>query len=159
MTSSKLRAAAMGAAVAALSSSFASPASAAPSTCHVLLAGPTPSAEVDLDADGSRDVRVPSVTNVTLCAGADVVLTDTPEIEREQCGGFGSCMAYYVDYGMSGYAETGVTLCYTADGMETCIATDLPRVPLDVLQPGTMCIGYDLRGGFPCPNGGPIDFG
>lgn len=132
------------------------PAAAASVTCQAVPVS-TPSLEADLDGDGVDDVRVPAVSDATLCVGADVVLGGLPTIEREQCGGFGSCMTYYVSYALTGYAHTGATFCYTADGAQMCAATDLPRIPFDFLSPRRICIGYDLRGGFPCPNGQPIE--
>lgn len=151
--------AAAAAVVAALSPLGAVPATAAPGTCLVLPVD-TPAAEGDLDGDGSRDVRLPAVSDVSLCAGADVVLGGLPTIEREQCGGFGSCMTYYVSYSLTGYAETGATLCYSVDGIQTCYSTDIPPISFDrILAPRRICFGWDLRGGFPCPNGQPIEVG
>lgn len=132
------------------------PAAAAPTTC-VAFPVSTPSLAADLDGDGVDDARVPAVSDASLCVGADVVLGGLPTIEREQCGGFGSCMIYRVSYGLTGYAETGATFCYTSDATQTCTSTDLPRVPLDFLSPRRICTGWDLRGGFPCPGGQPIE--
>lgn len=133
----------------------ASPAAAA--TACVPLAASTPGLTADVDGDGTDDVTVPALSGATLCVGANVVLSGPPTIEREQCGGFGSCMTYYVTYELTGYAEADATLCYTADGVPTCASIDLARVPLDLVRPQTMCFGWDLRGGFPCPSGQPIE--
>ena len=146
------------AAATALPLMVASPASAEAANCLVLLQGPTPSAEVDLENDGNPEVRVPSVTDVTLCVGADVVLTDAPNVWTEPCGELGSCMRFLVHYGLSGYAETGASFCYTADGSTICGETRDIRVPLDFLAGGTICVGYDLFGGHPCSGGQPIAF-
>lgn len=137
----------------------AGPAAATGTATCVPLPTSTPAVGADLDGDGVDDVRVPSVTNVTLCAGADVVLSGLPTIEREQCGGLGSCMIYWIEYSITGYADTGVTLCYTADGVQTCAAVDPGPVPLDLLQSQRVCVGWDLRGGWPCPGpeGPPIN--
>jgi hypothetical protein len=159
MSFSRKRAVALLTAAAALFALVvAAPASAAAPQCHLLLSGPTPSVEVDTNDDGVPEVRVPSVTNVTLCVGADVVLTRTPSIETVPCGEFASCMAFYVDYGLSGYAEAGVKFCYTVDGTETCGQTVPVRVPLNFLRPGRICVGYDLGGGFPCSGGQAVSF-
>lgn len=127
-------------------------------TC-VPLPGNTPAVGVDLDGDGVDDARLPAVSDVTLCVGADVVLEGLPTIEREQCGGLGSCMRYWIEYDITGYAHTGVTLCYAADGVGTCTVADPGPVPLDLLKPRRMCVGWDLRGGSPCPgpDGPPIN--
>jgi hypothetical protein len=158
----RTRALAVAAAVAALLPLAAvAPASAAETgapTCQTLLAGPTPSAEVDTNGDGNPELRLPSVTDVGICVGADVVLTESPTIEREQCGGLGSCMAFHISYGLSGYVDTSVTFCYTIDGHANCGQTNIRPIPLDVIQGGRMCVGYDLRGGFPCSNGQLIAF-
>lgn len=91
---------------------------------------------------------------MTLCVGADVVLTETPTIESEQCGGFGSCMKYYVNYGLQGYVDVGASICYTVGGHRTCSATDIPRLIIDLVESGRMCVGYDLRNlvSDPCEN-------
>jgi hypothetical protein len=151
------RGVAVAAAAGCVASLFVSgPAGAASTTC-VALPVSTPSLGADLDGDGADDVRVPGVSEASLCVGADVVLGGLPTIEREQCGGFGSCMTYYVSYALTGYADVGATFCYTAGGVQTCAATDLPRIPLDFLSPRRICTGWDLRGGFPCPSGQPIE--
>lgn len=156
--SNKRAAALVAAAAVVLPLVVAVPASASPTTCQVLLAGPTPSVEVDTNNDGNPEVRVPSVTNVRLCVGADVVLTDQPSFSSEPCSSFARCMRFYVHYGLSGYAETDVLFCYTVDGSEVCGQTVPIRVPINFIQGGTMCVGYDLGGGFPCSGGQAISF-
>lgn len=152
MTFSKRRGAALVlAAAAVLSLVVASPASAAPLQCHVLLYGPTPSVEVDTNNDGNPEVRVQSVSDATLCVGADVVLTDAPSFWIEPCGEWGSCNRFMVHYGLSGYAQTDVQFCYTLDGSQICSRSLGVTVPIEgIIQPGTMCVGYDLGGGRPC---------
>lgn len=135
---------------------LAGPAAAATSACQDVPTS-TPAVAADLDGDGVDDVRVPAVSRVTLCVGADVVLSGPPTIEREQCGGLGSCMRYWVDYELTGSAHAGAMFCYTADGADLCSWTNLARVPLDLVEPGRMCFGWDLRGGYPCPGGAPIE--
>lgn len=160
MTFTTRRPAALATALATLFSlALAAPASAqAPPACIQL--PNVPAEDVDVDGDGIPDVRMPLVSNIGLCVGADVVLTESPSIDREQCGGFGSCMAYYVSYGLAGYVDTNVTFCFTIGEHANCAVSKVPRVPIHSIAPaGTMCFGWDLRGGFPCPNGGPIDFG
>lgn len=150
MIVSKKRAVALIAAAAAvLPLVVASPASAGTS-CHLVLAGPTPSAEVDTNNDGNPEVRVPSVSNVELCVGADIVLTDQPQFWSEPCGEWGSCTRFFVHYGLAGYAETDVQLCYEVDDAQLCHRHLGFRAPLDFLAGGTMCFGYDLAGEYPC---------
>lgn len=162
MTFSKTRALAVATAVAALFPLLlASPASAAdvaPGTCHVLLAGPTPAVEVDTNEDGNPEVRVPSVTNVGVCLGADVVLTEVPTIDSEQCGGFASCMAFHISIGLRGYVDTDVLFCYSLDLREICGTTTIAPIPFEPMETRRMCVGYDLRGGSPCSNGQLIAF-
>lgn len=137
----------------------AGPAAATGTATCVPLPGSTPAAGADLDGDGTEDVRLPAISDVELCAGANVVLAEPVTIEREQCGGFGSCMRYYVTYEVSGYAQKDVTFCYSADGTRVCTATDPAPIPVDLVSPQTMCFGWDLRGGYPCPSGGPVELG
>lgn len=129
----------------------AGPAAATTWVCQDLPVS-TPGVVADLDGDGTADARLPAVTDVTLCAGAGVVFEDPVTIEREQCGGLGSCMRYFVSYRVTAYPEAGVAYCYTADGTQTCGSHELVHSH-DPVEPGTMCIGYDLRGGDPCTEG------
>lgn len=161
--SSRTRAAAVAAAIAALFPLLLSaPASAAevgaPSTCTTLVQGPTPSVEADIDGDGQADYRVPSFSNVGVCVGADVVLTQVPTVETEPCGFWASCMAFHFTVGLSGYADTDVLFCYTVDGSEICGTTTISPIPFDVLETRRMCVGYDFRGGSPCSNDQLIAF-
>lgn len=130
----------------------ASPASAA-TTCETLVYGPTPSVEVDTNNDGNPEARVPSLTNARLCYGADVVLTDSPSWWSEPCAEWGTCWRFFVHYGLSGYADTHVQLCFELDGRQVCSNTKPVHVPIDVVQGGTMCIGVDAGGGRPCAGG------
>lgn len=165
--SSRTRAAAVAAAIAALFPLVLSaPASAgelgagdaAPSTCTTLVQGPTPSVEADTDGDGQADYRVPSFRNVAVCVGADVVLTQVPTVETEPCAFWATCMAFHFTVGLSGYADTDVLFCYTVDLYETCGTTTIEPIPLNVLDTRRMCVGYDLRGGSPCSNDQLIAF-
>lgn len=153
MTLSGKRALALVAAAAALLPLVVAAPASAGTACSVLLAGPTPSVEIDTDNDGNPEVRVPSATNVTLCVGADVVLSDSPSWWSEPCSEWGTCTRFFVHYGLSGYAETGAQVCFTLDGEEVCTRMRPVRVPLDAIQGGTMCIGVDLGGGRPCSGG------
>ena len=127
-----------------------SPAVAAPSTCQSLLPASTPSVIADVDGDGNPDATVPAVTDVTLCVGADVVLTETPGVSGEQCAEWATCWRFYVDYHLTGYAAAGMQVCYTAGGVQNCTRMAPLRVPLDRFEGGTVCIGVDLAGGRPC---------
>lgn len=129
---------------------FAAPAAgAAADQCVSLPAGPTPAVAVDLDG-GDPEVYVPSIDGVTACFAPEVVLPDAPVIEREQCGGFGSCMKYYIAYSSRTYVVPGVSVCYSADGVPVCSTTDPLGFVVEPVEPGVMCVGYDLRGGNPC---------
>lgn len=153
MLLSKKRAVSLIAAAAALLPLVvASPASAGES-CYLVLSGPTPSAEVDTNNDGNPEVRVPSVSNVTLCVGADIVLYDQPSLTSEPCSEWGTCTRFLLHYGLAGYSEVDAELCFERDGSLICQRTRPVRVPLDFLAGGTICFGYDLGGGRPCANG------
>lgn len=162
MTFSKTRVLAVATAVAALFplllAAPASAADAASPTCHLLLAGPTPSVEVDTNEDGNPEVRVPSLTNVSVCLGADVVLTETPTIDSAPCGAFPSCMAFHIGIGLRGYVDTDVLFCYTADGSQTCGTTTFEPIPFEPMESRRICVGYDFGGGSPCSNGQLIAF-
>ena len=158
MILSRKRAAALVAAsVVAISLVAAAPASADAMECHVLVPGPTPSAEVDTNNDGNPEVRVPSFRDVTLCVSANIQLTDRPDFWSEPCGEWGRCMRFFVHYGLSGYAEGHAMFCYTVDGNQVCGETRQIRVPVDFIQGGTICAGYNLDGGPVC-SGGLISF-
>ena len=135
----------------------AAAADVAPTQCHLLLAGPTPAAEVDTNNDGNPELRVPSVTNVRLCVTSDVTL-NPPSVESTDCGAFLTCKAFYVDYNVSGSVGAQMVLCHTIDGRQVCGMTTPIRVPLDAVDGGRMCVGYDFAGGSPCGNGQLIAF-
>lgn len=159
MRSTKRRiAAVIAAAATVLPLVVAAPASADAMECHVVLYGPTPSAEIDTNYDGNPEVRVPSFRDVTLCVGADVELTDQPDFWSEACSEWGRCTRFFVHYGLSGYAETQVQFCYTVDGRQICGKGEPIKVPVDAIGGGTMCFGYDLDGGRPCPGDQLISF-
>lgn len=118
--------------------------------CRTVLAGPTPSVEVDTNNDGNPEARVPSLTNAVLCVYGDVQLDDSPNWWSQPCNWNGTCQAIYIHYGMSGEASASAQLCYSLDGSRTCGTMTPVRVPLDLVRGGTMCIGVDANGGSPC---------
>lgn len=130
---------------------------AAPTQCHVLLAGPTPAAEIDTNNDGNPEVRVPSVSNVRLCVTSDVVL-DLPSLTSTDCGPFLTCKAFYLRYQADADVTAQATLCHTIDGSQICGMTAPMRDPINGIDGGTICAGYDLRGGSPCANGQLVAF-
>ncbi|HEX2295875.1 MAG TPA: hypothetical protein VHN37_11255 [Actinomycetota bacterium] len=136
----------------------AAPASAAGTTCQTLLEGPTPTVNVDADGDGHPDLRIPPVTDVRVCVQADVVLDDQPDVRSERCEEWGTCWRFFVDYHLKGYVQTGVQVCYTADGVPNCTLGPPLRVPLDRWRGGTMCVGVDLAGGRPCGGDSIVSF-
>ncbi|MDQ3956743.1 MAG: hypothetical protein M3273_00305 [Actinomycetota bacterium] len=114
------------------------------------LAGPTPSAEVDLDNDGNPEVRVPSVTNLKLCVQRDVTVYYAFPVSIEECKPNGRCMAFYVHIGATATVDTGVFLCYTLDGSSSCTSADPTPIGITTGETRTICVGYDLDGGHPC---------
>lgn len=135
---------------------FASPSHAidvdvdAAATCRTVLAGPTPSVEIDRDNDGRPEVRVPSLSNARLCVTGDIQLDDSPYWWSEPCNWQGTCQRIFIHYGLSGEATASAQLCFALDGRTACGTTTPVRVPLDVVEGGTMCIGIDATGGRPC---------
>ena len=122
-------------------------------TCRTVLAGPTPSVEIDRNNDGNPEVRVPSITNARLCVTADVQLSDSPYWWSEPCNWQGTCQRIFIHYGLSGRATGQAQLCFNLDGLPTCGTTTPVTVPIDFIGGGTMCIGVDATGGRPCGGG------
>lgn len=123
------------------------------SDCRTLLAGPTPSVEVDTNNDGNPELRVPSLTNARLCVFGDVRLDDAPSAWNEPCSSQGTCHRFFLHYGLSGDGSASAQLCFSLDGLPSCAETVRVPVPLDVVRGGTMCIGVDAQGGSPCGGG------
>ena len=134
---------------------FASPGHAidAAAECRTLLAGPTPSVEVDTNNDGNPEVRVPSLTNARLCVTGDVQLSDSPSTWSESCNWRGTCQRIFIHYALSGEASASAQLCFSLDGLPTCGTTRQIYVPLNAVHGATMCIGIDAEGGSPCGGG------
>jgi hypothetical protein len=122
------------------------------SNCRTLLAGPTPSVEVDTNNDGNPEARVPSLTNARLCVFGDVQLYDSPNMWSEACNFQGTCQRFFIHYGVDGTVGGSVQLCYYLDGLQTCAQTRPVSVPITSAG-GTMCIGVDAGGGRPCGGG------
>lgn len=153
---SKKRAIALVAAAAAIFPFvFASPGHAidATSTCHTLLAGPTPSVEIDRNNDGNPEVRVPSITDASICLYGGVRIDDSPGVWTEPCDWWGACQRFLVHYALDGEASASAQVCFSLDGLPTCGTTTPVVVPLNMVRGGTMCIGIDAGGGSPCGGG------
>lgn len=132
----------------------ASPASAA-TRCVMLLAGPTPSVEVDTNNDGNPEVRVPSLSDVTMCTNSDVAVLGTPA-RVEPCNPFGPitpCWRVLV-HPQAGVSLDGeVLLCRAIDQVPDCSAIDVGPWEYTTPPVDTLCIGIDLHGGKPCSGG------
>jgi hypothetical protein len=122
--------------------------------------GPSPSAEVDLNDDGNPEVRVPSLSNVSVCAHADVLVHGEP-LRVENCSGwFGvNCWRVYVHAQAGVTVGSGLEICRSVDGgPQTC--TTIDQAPWTYYTPDVnrICIGIDLNGGFPCSGGALVGF-
>lgn len=152
-------------AIAALALAFASvPAIAAISPAYAGTAcedvpGPTPSVEADINGDGRPDVRVPSFRDIEVCATADIFVDANP-VQIENCHPWGwiGCYKILVHAQAGVGIDTGMTLCYTADGVRTCRVVD--QYPWYYYTPDmpVMCIGIDLEGTSPCSSGMIVGF-
>lgn len=121
-------------------------------------AGPTPAVEADLDGDGNPDVRVPSATNVSLCAQDDVFVHGQ-QARLEMCDWFSPfCWALYVDLEAGVTVDTGFRLCRSLDGVPTCSTVDVTPVTVWTPEVNTICIGFDIDGGSPCSHGMLVGF-
>lgn len=116
--------------------------------------GPTPSAEIDTNNDGRPEVRVPSLSNVSVCGEGSALAHGNP-VHVEPCyEWFGaSCWRLLIHPQAGATIESGVQLCRSIDGARTCSTLDQP--PWTVMTPDqdTLCVGIDLTGGYPCAGG------
>lgn len=153
------------AAVAALALAAAVlPAAAGLSAAHATtyceyFAGPTPSAEIDTNNDGNPEVRVPSLSNVSVCAQADVFVTGE-QLRIENCSWWGiSCWRIYVHAQAGVYLDSGLAVCRSVDGgPQTCSTVDVGPWGYETPPVNRICIGIDLNGGFPCSSGQLLGF-
>lgn len=151
--------------VAVLALAFAAlPAAAAISPAHAAtyceyFYGPTPSAEVDTNNDGNPEVRVPSLSNVSICAQSDVFVHGQP-VRAESCEGwFGiNCWRVYVHAQAGVTIEEGLQVCRSIDGVPTCSTVHVGPWTYWTPDVDTICIGIDLNGGYPCSGGQLIGF-
>ncbi|HEX2295878.1 MAG TPA: hypothetical protein VHN37_11270 [Actinomycetota bacterium] len=134
------------------------PAAAAISPAHAVeqcqhFAGPTPSAEIDLQNDDDPEVRVPSLSNVSVCASGNVLVRGEP-LRVEPCGNWdGRCWRILATPEAGATISSGVRVCRAIDGAYSCSTVDQPPWDIDTPPSDTLCIGIDLDGGRPCANG------
>lgn len=121
--------------------------------------GPTPSVEVDLNDDGNPEVRVPSLSNVSVCAETDV-FADTNPVHVEPCAEWfeANCWRVYVHVEAGVHAYNGLTLCRSVDGSHSCSTVDVG--PWDYRSPdmNRICIGIHTGGGSACSHGEIVGF-
>lgn len=161
MRNTKKRLAVLGAlalVAAALPMTMASPAYAAGTNCQYY-PGPTPAAEADINGDGQVDVRVPSFTNISVCAQTDAFL-EGQQLRWEMCDWFSPfCWALYVHPQAGVTVDTGLEVCRTADlGTPTCTVVDQTAWTIWTPDAPVMCIGFDIGGGSPCTQGSLLGF-
>lgn len=127
------------------------------STYCEYVAGPTPSAEVDINNDGNPEVRVPSLRDVAVCAQADVFVTGTP-VRIEPCGWGFDCFRILVHLQAGVSLDGGLSLCRTIDGSPTCSNGHVGPWSYTSPDMDTICIGVDLNGEHPCSGGTILGF-
>lgn len=135
---------------AALAALAPSPARADTLVCQTLVES-TPGVRADIDGDGSPDVVVPVLTDVTLCSNGGVsYVTYPPRTEGCFIGWHPTCIAVYVQVvPVEAQTDASVQLCATVEGQgRTCRVVDTRR--LRGLDPKTVCVGFDLHGNHPC---------
>jgi hypothetical protein len=116
-------------------------------------AGPTPSVEVDTNNDGNVEVRVPSLSNISVCAAGNV-FTDTDVARVEPCSFVPmSCWRLLVTPQVGAEIESDLSLCRAIDRVTSCSRISQPRWGVATPAQPTLCIGIDLNGGFPCGGG------
>lgn len=120
-------------------------------------AGPTPSVEVDINNDQNPEVRVPSLSNVSVCAQADVFVTGNP-VRVERCDWMFNCWAVYVHLQAGVTVDSGLSLCRAIDGSYSCANADIGPWSYTTPDMDTICIGIDLNGQYPCSGGALIGF-
>lgn len=128
------------------------PTPALAATCEYF-AGPTPSVEADTDGDGQADYRVPSVSDVSVCAQSDVFLHGQP-LRLEPCDWWSAgCWRLYVHLQAGVTVDSGFELCRELDNVPTCSRID--QAPWTYYTPSqpVMCIGFDINGEHPCSSG------
>lgn len=112
--------------------------------------GPTPSAEVDLENDGNPEVRVPSLSNVSVCAQADVLVHGEP-LRVERCDWLIDCWRILVHPQAGVTIYSGLEVCRSVDGgLPTCSTVNVGPWHYETPPANTICIGIHLRGGYPC---------
>ncbi|MDQ4124565.1 MAG: hypothetical protein M3134_03050 [Actinomycetota bacterium] len=114
--------------------------------------GPTPSAEIDTNNDGRPEVRVPSLSNVSVCAEGNAITHGQP-LRVERCDWWASCWRLLVHPQAGATIASKVTVCRSIDGSHTCSIIDQPPWTIMTPDQNTLCIGIDLYGGYPCGGG------
>ena len=114
--------------------------------------GPTPSAEIDRDNDGNPEVRVPSLSNVSVC-GTGTALTHGDPVRVERCDWLLSCWRLLIHPQAGATIGGNVQVCRSLDGVGTCSTVTVP--PWTIMTPpqDTLCIGIHLNGGYACGGG------
>lgn len=123
----------------------------------VAFAARTPSVEVDLDGDRNPEVRVPSISDVYVCAQDDVTLTADP-VTLERCDFYPTCWAAHIHVYGKVTADTGLSVCRSVDNQPLCSYVDVGAVTAETPWINPICVGADLNGGYPC-SGWYLTFG
>jgi hypothetical protein len=133
----------------ALAALVPSPARADTLVCQTLVES-TPGVRADVDGDGNPDVVVPVLSDVTLCAEAEVS-TVTHPVTTDSCfiGWHPTCIAVYIRL-IPPDVDGGVELCATIEGQgRTCRVVDLAKLGRPFAE-RIVCVGFDLHGNHPC---------
>jgi hypothetical protein len=122
------------------------------------LGNPTPSAEVDFENDGNADVRVPSVSDLSVCVEGEVGLTgDVARIEP--CGPgvlVVPCSKVLIDAEVGATLDVTVWLCRAVDHAGVCSYVAAGPWTYETLPTRTLCIGVYTGGSFPCGGGSGV---
>ena len=115
--------------------------------------GPTPSVEIDTNNDGNPEVRVPSLSNVSVC-GQGTVIAEADTARVEPCSSIPmSCWRLLIEAEAGATLSSDLRVCRAIDGAYSCSTVEQPPWTVRVPEHDTLCVGIDLNGGFPCGGG------
>ena len=121
-------------------------------------ANPTPSAEVDFENDGTADVRVPSISDLSVCVEGEVGVSG--EVARVESCGPGvlvvGCSKLLIDAEVGATVDLTVWVCRSVDHAGVCSYVAAGPWTYESLPTRTLCIGLYTGGSFPCGGGSGV---